>query len=131
MSLANFLKDVFTGNETNALARLKNWWSGVSPGLQAVIVTAETDEGKILQSLVVTAAKDVLAGGFSTASFVAAAKDVGSQLIAQNITMANTLIFAALNAEVGTQAAAAGLAVPTNAGTTVVAPVVVPSTPAD
>lgn len=127
MTVANFLKDVFTGNETNALQRIKNWWAGVSPSIQAFITTAETDEGQILQSLVPIAAKDVLAGGLTTASFVAAIKDVGAQLLEKNIVMANTTITAALNAEVGTQAAAAGVTVPTNSGTAVVAPVVLPS----
>lgn len=126
MSVANLLKDIITGNETNAWERIKNWWAGVSPAIQAFITTAETNEGQILQSLVPIAAKDVLAGGLTTASFVSAIKDVGAQLLEKNITMANTTITAALNAEVGTQAAAAGIAVPTNAGAVVVAPVVVP-----
>lgn len=123
MSVINFLKDVFTGNETNALARLKDWWSGVSPGVQAEITTLETGEGKILSSVAVIGAKDVIAGGFSTASFVAAVKDIGAQLLAQNITLAQTTIFVALNAEVGHQAAAAGIPVPTNAGVAVIPPV--------
>lgn len=127
MSVTNLLKDIVSGNFTNAGARIKNWWDGVSPSIKAFITTAETDEGVILQSLVGVAAKDVLAGGFTTASFVAAIKDVGVQLLAKNITMANTVITTALNAEVTTQAAAAGMAVPTNAGTAVVAPVVVPA----
>lgn len=128
MSLANLLKDVFTGNETNALARIKNWWDGLSPGIQATVTTLETDEGKILQGLVVTAAQDVLKNGLSTASFVAAATDVGSKLLSQNITLAQTTIFTALNAEVGSQAAASGVAVPTNSGTQVIAPVANPAT---
>lgn len=121
MSIANLLKDIFTGNETNALARIQNWWDGLTPGIQATISTLETDEGKILQGLLPTAAADVLKNGLTTASFVAAALDVGKQLLAQNITMANTVIFTALNAEVGSQAAAAGISVPTNAGPSVVA----------
>lgn len=104
MSLANLIKDVFEGNFTNAEARLKDFWNSLSPGIQAFVTAIETDEGKILQGLVVVAAKDVIANGLTTASFVAAAKDVGTQLVAQNITMANTTVFAALNAEVGAQA---------------------------
>jgi hypothetical protein len=127
MSVANLLGDLFSGNFTNVEARIKNWWSGVSPAIQALIVTVETNEGQILQSLVPIAAKDVLAGGLTTASFVAAIKDVGAQLLEKNVIMANTTITAALNAEVGTQAAAAGVAVPTNSGTAVVAPIAVPA----
>lgn len=114
MSLSALLGDVFSGNFTNAEARLKDWWDSVSPAIQAFIQTVETEEGKILQGLVSTAAQDVLTGGLTTASFVAAAKDVGSKLASQNITMAQTVIFAALNAEVGNAAAAANVAVPTN-----------------
>lgn len=127
MSLINLLKDVFTDNFTNAEARIKDWWAGVSPGIQAFITKVETDEGKILQGLAVTAASDVIAGGFSTASFVAAAKDIGAKLLAQNITMAHTEIFTALNAEVGNTAALAGLPVPTNSGVAVVSPIAVPT----
>lgn len=127
MSLVNLLKDVFTGNETNALARIKDWWNGLTPGIQATVTTLETAEGKILQGLVVTGAQDVLKNGLSTASFVAAATDVGSKLLSQNITLAQTTIFTALNAEVGAQAAASGVAVPTNAGTQVVPPVTIPT----
>lgn len=101
MSLVNLIKDVFDGNFTNAEARLKDWWTSLSPGIQSFVTTIETDEGKILQGLVVTAAQDVLTNGLTTASFVSAAKDVGTKLAAQNITMAQTTIFAALNAEVG------------------------------
>lgn len=120
MSLANLIGDIFSGNFTSAEARIKDWWESLSPGLQAFVTKVETDEGKILQGLVVTAASDVLAGGFSTASFVAAAKDVGTKLLAQNVTMAQTTIFAALNAEVGAQAEAKAIVPPTN----VAAPVV-------
>lgn len=115
MSLANLLGDIFSGNFTNAEKRIKDWWDSLSPGLQAFVTKVETDEGKILQGLVVVAAQDVLTGGFTTASFVAAAKDVGTKLAEQNITMAQTTIFAALNAEVGSAAAAAGVTTPVNA----------------
>ena len=100
MSLSNLRKDVFTGNFTNAEARLKDWWNGVSPAIQSFIQKVETDEGKILQGLVRVAAQEVIAGGLTTASFVAAAKDVGNKLLEQNITMAQTDVFAALNAAV-------------------------------
>lgn len=114
MSLSALLGDVFSGNFTHAGERIKDWWDSISPGIQNFIHTVETEEGKILQGLVSTAAQDVLTGGLTTASFVAAAKDVGSKLASQNITMAQTVIFAALNAEVGSAASAADLSVPTN-----------------
>ena len=126
MSLFNLVKDVFTGNFTNAEARIRDWWQGLSPSIQAFVTKIETNEGKILQGLVETAAQDVLTGGLTTASFVAAAKDVGNKLLAQNIVMAQTEVFAALNAAVGTQATVAAVPVPTNNGVAVVAPVAVP-----
>ena len=98
MSLANLIGDIFSGNFTNAEARIKDWWNGVEPALQQFITTLETDEGKILQSLAVVAAQDVIAGGLTTASFVAAAKDVQGKLVAQNIQMGQQTVFAALNA---------------------------------
>lgn len=101
MSLENFLGDVFTGNFTNAGKRLEDWWAGFSPLVKAFATKLATDEGKILEGLVVVAAQDVISGGLTTASFVAAAKDVGAKLAAQNITMAQTDIFAALNTAVG------------------------------
>lgn len=126
MTLSNLIGDIFSGNFTSAEARIKDWWTSLSPGIQKFVTDIETNEGKILQGLVVVGAKDVLAGGFSTASFVAAAKDIGAKLASQNITMANTVIFAALNAEVGNAAVAAGASAPTNLP---VVPAVAPEAP--
>ena len=100
MSLENFLGDVFTGNFTNAEKRLKDWYTGFSPLVKQFAQTLATDEGRILERLVGTAAQDVISGGMTTAAFTKAAKDVGTQLVAQNITMAQTDIFAALNTAV-------------------------------
>lgn len=115
MSLSNLIGDVFSGNFTNAEARLKDWWSSLQPSFQVFLAKIETDEGKILQGLVTVGAKDVLEGGFSTASFVKAAMDIGTQLLAQNIVMLQTDIFAALNIEVAKAAVDAGIPAPTNA----------------
>jgi hypothetical protein len=101
MSVANLLKDIFTGNFTSAAARIKDWWDGVAPSVQSFLTKIETDEGKILTGLAETAAEDVLSGGLTTASFVAAAKDVEGKLVSQNITMGQQDIFAALNIAVG------------------------------
>ena len=101
MSLETFLGDVFTGNFSNAAKRLEDWWSGFSPLVKSFVQKMASDEGKILEGLVGVAAQDVISGGLTTASFVSAAKDVGTKLVAQNITMAQTDIFAALNTAVG------------------------------
>lgn len=86
MSLGNFFKDLFTGNISHAGDRFMDWWNGsASPALKHFLTETESEEGKILQDLVGTAIKDVEAGGFTTASFVTAGKDVLAQLIARNI----------------------------------------------
>lgn len=97
MSVENLLGDVFSGNFTNALKRLEDWWTSLQPSIKAFVNKVETDEGKILVTLAEQAAQSVITNGLTTASFVSAAKDVGSQLLAQNITMAQTDVFAALN----------------------------------
>lgn len=116
MSVEETFEDVLHGNFSHAEARVADWWdNSLSPGFKLFITKAKTDEGKILQGLVVTGAQDVLAGGFTTASFVAAAMDVGSKLLAQNIVMLQTDIFAALNVEVANASVAANVPAPTNA----------------
>lgn len=128
MSVINLVKDVLAGNFTNAAHRVKDWWTNSAPQwLKNVITTVETKEGKILQTLLPIAAQDVIAGGFSTDSFVKAAKDIGAALAKQNITMANTVIFTALNGEVFNISTAEGIEVPTNTGSAVVPAPVVPS----
>ncbi len=97
MSVANLIKDILEGNFTSAEQRIKDWWSGVAPAIQNFLAKVESDEGKILTGLAQTAAQDVISGGLTTASFVAAALDVESKLVAQEIALARTDIFAALN----------------------------------
>jgi hypothetical protein len=118
VSVQNLLKDIVTGNFTSAEQRIKDWWSGVSPRLQAFITQSETDQGKILETLAATGAQDVINGGLSTASFVAAALDIESKGVAMEVTWARTTIFALLNIAVGDLQAqgvsAAPVAVPTD-----------------
>lgn len=120
-NFGNLLGDLFTGNFTGVEKRISDWWASLSPALQTFVHTIETDEGKIIQGLVVTAATDLLSGGLTTDNIVAAAKDVGAKLLQQNIVVAYTTIFAALNAEVSGQTAVAGTPVPTNDGIKVIA----------
>jgi hypothetical protein len=68
--------------------------------LQAIVVLAVTDEGKILQGLVTTAAQDVITDGLTTASFTQAAKNVISQLVSQNIALGEQIVYTFLNAAV-------------------------------
>lgn len=107
MSVTNFFGDILTGNFSNAWARLENWWSNAMPELQDFLTKAATSEGQILEGLITVAAQDVIAGGFTTASFVAAGKDVLAKLIAQNIATFNIqYIMALLNIKVAPAAPA-------------------------
>lgn len=107
MSLSNFFGDVFTGNFSNALKRVEDWWNSMMPELKDFVAKAATDEGKILESLISVAAQDVIAGGFTTVSFVEAGKDVLAKLIAQNIATFNIqYILALLNIKVAPSAPA-------------------------
>jgi hypothetical protein len=101
LSVANLLKDIVTGNFTSAEQRIKDGWTGVSPRLQSFITQAEMDQGKILENLAATGAQDVLNGGLTTASFVAAALDIEAKGIAMEASWARTTIFAFLNIAVG------------------------------
>lgn len=107
MSLPNFFGDLFSGNFTNAWARIEDWWNSMMPELKDFVTKAATTEGQILESLISVAAQDVIAGGFTTASFVSAGKDVLAKLIAQNISTFNIqYIMALLNIKVSPSAPA-------------------------
>lgn len=66
--------------------RFYAWVINLSPAVKTFLELLETDEGKIAQDLINTAKNDVVAAGFTTASFVAAGKDVLAKLVAQEIT---------------------------------------------
>jgi hypothetical protein len=89
------IHDLFTWTR-NRLAAL--------PGFNKLfnaLSTASNDELAIVESLIPVAAQDVVAGGFTTDSFVKAGKDVLAQLLAKNITKFNMqYVMSLLNAEV-------------------------------
>lgn len=70
----------------DATTWLKNRFTSLPSWVQAFLNKTGTQEYTILQSAVTAGVKDVVAGGLSTASFVAAGKDILAQLIAQNIS---------------------------------------------
>lgn len=107
MSIGQVLEDIVTGQESEALAKIKSWWDGLIPEIQAEITVLTSAEGQILQGLLPVAAQDVITGGLTTASFVAAGKDVISKLVAQNITLGTQTVFSALNAVVSSKVATA------------------------
>lgn len=102
MSLGEFFDDVASLNFSHAFKRAQDWWNDSGwPGLKGLVRKASTEEGNILKGLIPIAVNDVVAGGFTTASFVMAGKDVLAKLIEQNITTFNMqYVMALLNAEV-------------------------------
>ena len=67
--------------------RIKEWFIGLSPELSDFLHRLLSDEGKLLQELAAQELQTVIAGGFSTASFVAAGKDIVAKALAQGKTV--------------------------------------------
>lgn len=113
MSVPTFFGDVFTGNFSNALKRLEDWWDSELPEVKEFVTKLATTEGQILEDLITVAATDVVAGGFTTASFVTAGKDVLAKLVAQNISTFNIqYILGLLNIKVAPLAPAVPVTAP-------------------
>lgn len=102
MSVDEFINDLEEFNFSSAGSRFWDFLrSNAWPGLKSLLKKASGSEQSILKNLIPIAVKDVVAGGFSTDSFVTAGKDVLQQLIAQNITTFNMqYVMALINAEV-------------------------------
>lgn len=83
----SFFTDLFSGNFTGAYEDIVKGLQSLPAPVQAFIVKLEGDAGALLQTLAEAALQDVVAGGFTTASFVAAAKDVVSKGLAQGQTI--------------------------------------------
>lgn len=104
MSWENFLKDIATGNFTNAGKRIEDEVTTLLPPPIARIVNFVLSEGyKIVGPVVVTVGEGLLAkglGNLTTADFVAGAKTIVSQSEAQGITVLEQDAFTLLNAHV-------------------------------
>lgn len=97
MSIEELAEDVLHGNFAHAEQRIEDWYSGLPPWVQDFVTTAKTAQGQILTSLAEVAAQDVMNGGFTGASFLAAIADVGMKLAAQEISFGEQQIYAAVN----------------------------------
>jgi hypothetical protein len=97
MSIELLIQDLEAGNFTGAEKRLADWWAGMPAWLQSFVAKAKTAQGVILTGLVETAAVDVASGGFSTASFVNAGKDVFAKAEAQEPGFSQQEVMSALN----------------------------------
>ena len=70
------LKDLFSGNFSGVVDDIVKSFHKLPQVEQDFIVKLEGDAWTLIRSLAAVAINDVVAGGFSTASFVAAGKDI-------------------------------------------------------
>lgn len=95
--MTGFIKDFFTGDFTSAWNDILAAFKKLPQPVQDFVAKLESDEGQLLQTLAETAIQDVVTGGFTTASFVTAGKDVVAQALAQGKTIAISDAMAQLN----------------------------------
>lgn len=107
--MTGFLRDFFSGNFTAAEGDIAASLQKLPTWIKTLISTVESAEGSIAVSVAETGAKDILANGMSTASFTAAAADMETQLISQEINLGKQTVYSLLNAAV---AGAAPVAAP-------------------
>jgi hypothetical protein len=86
MSVENFIGDILSGNFSNALKRLEDWWSGMQPELKAFVQKFATDEGQIVWN----AAKAGLSDLASGKTIPQAAADIWATISTQAPSMALT-----------------------------------------
>lgn len=95
--MTGFFKDLFSGNFTGAWQDIVFAFQKLPVPVQTFVVKLESDGGQLLQSLAATGIQDVAAGGFTTASFVAAGKDIVTKGLAQGQTILMQDAMAQLN----------------------------------
>ena len=95
--MTGFFKDLAAGDFSAAWEDIVSAFKKLPQPVQDFVAKLETDEGQLLQTLAETAVQDVMAGGFTTASFVAAGKDVVAKAAAQGKTIAISDAMAQLN----------------------------------
>ena len=119
--MTGFFKDLFNGDFTGVWEDVVSAFKKLPQPVQDFIAKLEGDEGQLLQTLAATALQDVIAGGFTTASFVAAGKDVVAKAAAQG----KTILISDAMAQINILASAARPVAPATA-----VPVAVAETPA-
>lgn len=95
--MTGFFKDLFSGNFSGVVEDITSATDKLPAPVQAFITKVESDAEGLLGSLCATAIKDVETAGFTTASFVAAAKDVIAQALSQGSTILISDAMAMLN----------------------------------
>lgn len=81
--MTGVLKDLFSGNFSGVVADIESAFAKLPQAEQDFITKLESDAWNLIRSLASVAINDVVAGGFSTASFVTAGKDIVAQGEAQ------------------------------------------------
>ena len=107
------LQDLFEGNFSGVVDDIKKSFATLPQPVQDFITKLESDEGQLLQTLAETALQSVIAGGFSTASFVAAGKSIVADAAAQGKTILISDAMAQLNILASPLNTAAPVAAPT------------------
>lgn len=95
--MTGFFKDLFNGDFPGVWQDILSAFKKLPQPVQDFIIKLESDEGQLMQQLCSVAVKDVVSGGFSTASFIAAGKDVVAQALAQGKTIGISDAIAELN----------------------------------
>ena len=85
--MTGFLKDFFTGHFATAWKDVTEAFHRLPQVEQDFIIKLESDAWALTRKLAGVAINDVVAGGFSTASFVSAGKDIVAQGAAQGQTI--------------------------------------------
>lgn len=100
------LQNLEKGDVLAALNDVKTWVEGREaviaakfPAFATLEKKLEADGENVVAQAVEKGAQDVMSGGFSTASFVAAAKDVFEIAVAKGIPLLLTDVFMLINAK--------------------------------
>jgi len=90
-------QDLMKGNFSAVISDFEKGFAKLPSPVQAYVVKVENDVEGLLVGLAKTAFQDVMTGGFSTASFVAAGKDIVAKGLAQGYTILMSDAMAMLN----------------------------------
>jgi len=85
--MTGFLKDFFTGDFTKSWEDIVSRYNKLPQVERDFIEKVESDAWSLVRSLAAVGIQDVAAGGFTTASFVSAAKDMVAKGAAQGQTI--------------------------------------------
>lgn len=99
--------DLFSGNFSGVVDDIEKSFAKLPAPVQSFIAKIESDAESLLMSLATIGIADVAAGGFSTASFVTAGKDIVAKASSQGQTILMSEAMAALNIMAPTAAAPA------------------------